>query len=142
MTSSSSSLQHRVDAALQHGLLSVGRKQHNTGSGPDAVSPVRSPDSLPRSYEMPTTNINRNIALRATQEETDGEDEIQRLLRNAFSLAASHSPHGGIVSTASAAPFSGTTSSLSVSDNVYLNAMRTAYSLYGEQANVCLEDDV
>ncbi|RNF24676.1 uncharacterized protein Tco025E_02435 [Trypanosoma conorhini] len=142
MTFSSSPLQRRVDAALQHRLLLIERKQQTAGDGLDEVTPPQFPGSLLRRYELPAASINRNTESETTQEITDGEDEIQHLIRDAFSLAASHSSHDGRVVTASDAAVSGVLPGLLVTENAYLRAMRTAYRLYGQEANDPLADVV
>ncbi|RNC59543.1 hypothetical protein TcCL_ESM02741 [Trypanosoma cruzi] len=128
-------MQRRVDAASQYRLLSFEQRRQSTVRGLDKVTPVRSTGYIVRRYETPPVGANGTASLESTKERTDGEDEIQKLLSNAFSLAASHHSHGGKVATAFSAPSSETPPNISAIDNAYLHAMNIAYRLYGQQPN-------
>ncbi|ORC90467.1 uncharacterized protein TM35_000082650 [Trypanosoma theileri] len=135
-------LEHSVDAALQHRLDIIKQQQEKEKDendendeievlGQSSISPVWS-------YATPPAKRQREILFphhhtiteTTTIDANEDQDDIEQLLRDAFSLAASHSAEENEI-----IKLSFTQSS----ENIYRDAMLRAYHLYGEIEN-CFDD--
>ncbi|KEG14725.1 hypothetical protein DQ04_00331180 [Trypanosoma grayi] len=126
------SLQHRADAVLHQQLRMVEehQKQHQREQqqrfgrrGNGMATPGQSPIQQGHGCQSPLAEISVDTVPLNGHGAMDADDDIQSLIRDAFSLAASHNPlkREAVLS-----------SYLSDTDNIYLCAMNTAYRLYGE----------